>query len=42
MQALLLQNTESTELTRDLTEHIARLTHDVREKLARDKHAKVA
>ncbi|CAG9212499.1 putative MEMBRANE PROTEIN [Paraburkholderia caribensis] len=40
MQALLRQNTELTELTRDLTEQIARLTQDVHEKLTRDKHAK--
>jgi hypothetical protein len=40
MQALLRQNTELTELTRDLTEQIARLTQDVHEKLTRDKHVK--
>ncbi|MEI5996550.1 DUF1003 domain-containing protein [Paraburkholderia bengalensis] len=40
MQELLRQNTALTELTRELTEQIARLTHDVHEKLTRDKHAK--
>jgi uncharacterized membrane protein len=40
MQELLRQNTELTELTRELTEQIARLTHDVHEKLTRDRHVK--
>ena len=40
MQELLRQNTALTELTRELTEQIARLTHDVHEKLTRDKHLK--
>ncbi|MBN3765601.1 DUF1003 domain-containing protein [Burkholderia sp. Ac-20365] len=41
MQELLRQNTELTELTRDLTEQIARLTNDVHEKLTRERHSKV-
>ncbi|WP_313063660.1 DUF1003 domain-containing protein [Paraburkholderia sp. LEh10] len=40
MQELLTQNTELTELTRELTEQIARLTQDVHEKLTREKHPK--
>jgi uncharacterized membrane protein len=40
MQELLKQNTELTALTRDLTEQIAKLTHDVHRKITRDKHVK--
>ncbi len=40
MQERIRQSTELTELTRELTEQIARLTHDVHEKLTRDRHQK--
>lgn len=40
LAALLQQNTQLTEMTRDLTERIEMLTRDVHDKVTRERHAK--